>query len=222
MCRRLKEFKDTCWLIIFTLDLITHKYPIITSVENLPYDCFSITACSPSLGGVIISSSNALIYVDQASRKTALPTNGWTSRVTDLTLQALRMDELDRDLHLEGSSITFMDEHTFFLILKDGTVYPVDLSMDGKIFSRLSMGPPLARTTIPSTACSLHGGNAFFIGSTAGSSVILRAVKNEEVTTIENQEDSPTAVVDPPQTMIFDDEDGIYLLNFTFHHLNFF
>ncbi|TFY80517.1 hypothetical protein EWM64_g3505, partial [Hericium alpestre] len=70
---RLKEYKDTMRLFIFTLDLITRSYPVITRVEGLPYDCLSLAPCSPALGGVVVLASNALMHVDQASRRVVLP-----------------------------------------------------------------------------------------------------------------------------------------------------
>ncbi len=33
--RRLKEYKDTVGLFIFTLDLVTNNYPLITAVDSL-------------------------------------------------------------------------------------------------------------------------------------------------------------------------------------------
>ena len=53
---RLKEYKDTVGLSIITLDLATHSYPILSTAENLPYDCVSVTACPASFGGVLILS----------------------------------------------------------------------------------------------------------------------------------------------------------------------
>lgn len=209
----MKEYKDTVQLFIFTLDLVTKKYPIITAVENLPHDCLSILPCAPSLGGVIVVASNALIYVDQASRKTVLPVNGWAPRISDSTWQALRPDEQDRNLQLEGASAIFMDEHTFFVILQDGTVYPVEIMMDGKIVARLSMGAALAQTTIPSNVTSI-GKDWLFVGSTVAASVILKATRvEEEVPREEQGAQSPAAVVDAPRTMMdIDDDDGMVFL----------
>ncbi|KAI0073246.1 hypothetical protein K474DRAFT_235810 [Panus rudis PR-1116 ss-1] len=56
---RLKEFKDTVGMFIFTLDVVTRNCPIITAVENLPYDSLYLTPCSSSLGGVVVTTANA-------------------------------------------------------------------------------------------------------------------------------------------------------------------
>ncbi|KAH8116054.1 cleavage factor protein [Phellopilus nigrolimitatus] len=219
---RLKEYKDTCHLFIFTLDLVTRKYPIITAVENLPHDCFSILPCSSSLGGTVILSCNALIYVDQASRKTALPVNGWAARVSDMPMQALRTEEEERDLNLEGACAAFVDERTFFVIALDGMIYPVEIVMDGKIVTRLSMGAAMSQTTIPvfvkSISIGISGngeraqGDLLFLGSTVGPSVLLKTTRTEEEVPKDVKQDgtSPAAVADFPQAIDIDDEDDIY------------
>jgi len=138
---RLKEFKDTARVVIFTLDITAQHYPILTFVENLPHDSMYLLPCPMSLGGVVIITSNAIIYVDQSSRRIVLPINGWLSRISDAsTLSA----DPTLKLVLEGSRSIFVDEKTFFIFLKDGTVYPVDLLVDGKTVSKLTMSPPLA------------------------------------------------------------------------------
>lgn len=190
---------------------------MITVVENLPHDCSSIEPCPPSLGGVVIVSCNALIYVDQASRKTALPVNGWASRISDMPMQTLRPEEQEWDLHLEGARAVFVDEHTFFTITKDGVVYPVELILDGKIVTRLSMGVPMAQTTIPSLAKNLSStlrvgeGEVLFIGSTVGPSVLIKTRRTEEevLKSEVKEEEVPSAVVDPPHAIEIDEDDGV-------------
>lgn len=190
---------------------------MITNVENLPHDCISIEPCPASLGGVVILSCNALIYVDQASRKTALPVNGWASRISDISLQTLRPEEQTRDLQLEGGRVVFVDERTFFVIAKDGMVYPVELILDGKIVTRMSMGKAMSQTTIPSLAKNFSStlragdGEVLFIGSTAGPSVLVKTRRTEEevLKSDVKQEDAPSAVVDPPHAIEIDEDDGM-------------
>lgn len=150
-------------------------------------------------------SDNAIIYVDQSSRRVALPVNGWASRITDMPLQPLATSEESRTLLLEGSEATFADDRTLLVIMKEGTIYPVEIVMSGKIVSKLSMGQALAQTTIPSTVTSVQGGH-IFIGSTVAPSVLMKASRIEEQITDDQKKDVPAAVVDP-LAMDFD-EDG--------------
>ncbi|KAI0646665.1 CPSF A subunit region-domain-containing protein [Trametes meyenii] len=208
---RLKEYKDTVGLYIFTLDLVTNNYPVIAAVDGLPYDCFSLTPCSTATGGVVILAGNAVIFVDQSSRRVILPVNGWPPRTSDLPMPSLTAQEQLRDLQLEGARFTFIDDKTLFVILKDGTVYPIELILDGKTVSRLSMSDALARTTVPALVKRVEGGYVF-VGSVVGPSVLLRTVHVEEEIQEEDIDMSaaPATVVAPVDTMDLDDDEDLY------------
>ena len=184
-------------------------YPVLTFIANLPHDSMYLLPCSTSLGVVVIVTSNALIYVDQSSRRVVLPVIGWTSRISDIpTLPS----DPNRKLILEGSRSVFVDEKTFFLVLKDGTVYPVEITLDGKIVSNMTMSPPLAQTSVPSIVKNI-GDDHIFIGSTVGPSVLLKAARVEEEVEENELMDFPTAVIQEDTTMDYDDEDeGLHLL----------
>ncbi|RPD55582.1 hypothetical protein L226DRAFT_490064 [Lentinus tigrinus ALCF2SS1-7] len=208
---RLKEYKDTVGLYIFTLDLITNNYPVISGVEGLPYDCFALTPCSTSMGGVVILASNSILFVDQSGRRVMLPVNGWPPRISDLPMPTLTPQEQARDLLLEGSRFTFVDERTLFLFLRDGTVYPIELIQDGKMVSRLSMSPALAQTTVPTTVKRI-GEDHVFVGSIVGPSVLLRTARVEEEIVDEDVDmASGPAVVDTANQMdVMDDDEDLY------------
>ncbi|KZT07933.1 uncharacterized protein LAESUDRAFT_724410 [Laetiporus sulphureus 93-53] len=208
---RLKEYKDTVGLLIFTLDLVTRHYPMITAVEGLPYDCSMIAPCSTALGGVVILASNSVLYVDQSSRRVILPVNGWPERISDMPMPSLSQQEQERELLLEGSRFAFVDDKTLYVILKDGTVYPIEIIVDGKTVSRLSMAPAVARTTIPSVVRRTQDDH-LFIGSIVGPSVLLKTARLEEEVAEEDAEMSsvPATVVAPQDTMDLDDDDDLY------------
>ncbi len=129
-----------------------------------------------------------------------------------MTMQSLNSEDQERDLSLEGAVTSFVDQKTFFIVLKDGTVYPVEIIMDGRIVSRLSMGTALAQTTIPTmmTSVVVDERRFLFVGSTVGASVLLKAFKTEEeVPQGEKKDDAPAAVVDAAPTMDFDDDEGL-------------
>jgi cleavage and polyadenylation specificity factor subunit 1 len=181
---------------------------VITSADGLPHDCISLLPCPTSLGGVVVLTSNAIIYVDQTSRRIALPVNGWLARTSDIQLPHLPPNEQLHNLQLEGCRSAFVDDKTIFVILKDGTVYPVEIAADGKNVSKLIMAPALAQSTIP-TVVRQVGREHLFIGSTVGPSVLLKTAQMEEEVE-ENREmiSNPTAVVDLSNGMDLDDDDG--------------
>ncbi|KAG6812354.1 hypothetical protein H0H92_003254 [Tricholoma furcatifolium] len=204
---RLKEFKDTARLVIFTLDIIGQSFPIITSVQGLPHDCFAVMACAASLGGVVVLSSNSIIYIDQTSRRVVLPLNGWQARNSDLPLPTLPADQQDRCIILEGCRATFVDDKTIFIILKDGTVYPVDFVIDGKSVSKLTLGAALAQTTEPAVVRRITDTHVF-IGSAVGASVLLDAAHVEEEVDEDQEMKAPTAVVQ--MDVDYDDDEDLY------------
>lgn len=207
---RLKEYKDTAKLIFFTLDLTAQNYPIITSIEGLPYDCISLLPCSTSLGGVVIIASNCLIYVDQSSRRVVLPVNGWMARVSDMPLPQLKEEDLARNLTLEGCRSVFVDDKTFFIILKDGTIYPVEIIADGKLVSKLIVASALARTTIPSVVMKMEE-DYLFVGSTVGPSVVLKTAHvEEEIEADVDMDPAPATVVRASSLAMDDDDEDIY------------
>lgn len=185
---------------------MTHNCPIITTVENLPYDSLYLTACSSALGGVVIITANSIIHVDQTSRRMACAVNGWVSRVSDITVPPITPN---LELQLEGSRAEFVDDKTLFVILKDGTVYPVEIGADGRTVSHLSITAPVAMTTVPTIVRRVQE-DFLFIGSIVGPSVLLKAAKVDEEIPEDDveMETSPATVVDTTNPMDIDDDDG--------------
>jgi cleavage and polyadenylation specificity factor subunit 1 len=101
-----------------------------------------------------------------------------------------------------------VDDRTLFVVLKDGTVYPVEFVVDGKTVSRLTMAAALAQTTIPAVVERVSEEH-LFIGSTVGPSVLLKTTRVEEgVDSDAELISAPEAVVDVGESMDMDDDDG--------------
>ena len=86
-------------------------------------------------------------------------------------------------------------------------MYPVEIVVDGKTVSKLTMSPPLAQSSIPSVAMNI-GNDHIFIGSTVGPSVLLKAAHVEEDDGGKDDEHSAPAAVVQGDPMDFDDDDG--------------
>jgi hypothetical protein len=168
-----------------------------------------VVPCSAELGGVIVVSANSLIHVAQTARRVILPVNGWQARVSDHALPSLTEEEKQRNLKLEGSYAVFVDEKTLFVLLNDGTVYPVEIHADGRTVSRLSIGSAVARTAVPTIVRSIDTEH-LFVGSTVGPSVLLRTSHMEEEVQDEDIDmtAAPAAVVDEAKDVEMDDDDG--------------
>ena len=122
---------------------------------------------------------------------------------------SLTPEEAARDLQLEGSHVSFVDDTNFLVILSDGVVIPVEIVAEGKTVSALKMGAPQAQTTLPSTVAKGPDGYAF-IGSTSGPSVLVKADRLEEEVP-EEVGDQLVGVVSSTSTMDVDD-DGLWSL----------
>lgn len=85
-------------------------------------------------------------------------------------------------------------------------MYPVEIVVDGKTVSKLTLSSLLAQSSIPSVAMNI-GNDHVFIGSTVGPSVLLKAAHVEEDVDKDEEHSTPAAVVqgDP---MDLDDDDG--------------
>jgi cleavage and polyadenylation specificity factor subunit 1 len=180
VCSRLNERKDSTSISIITVDYLTHNYPSISRIEDLPFDCASLLSAPPLYGGVMVLASNALLHVDQTSRVTALPLNGWAHRTSALpslitTLgdeQKIRAASLN--LMLEGARMAFLSERDLLLALPNGAIHLVTVVVDGRLVQRLTIGDAIARASAPSTLQLISNGH-IFVGSTVGPALLLRS-----------------------------------------------
>lgn len=184
---------------------MTQNSSIITSVQGLPHDAFSLLACSTAFRGVVVMTGNSVIYVDQSSKRVALQVNEWATRMSDLSYLPLNEEDAPGKLILEGCRSIMVDDKTVFLVLKDGTIYPVEFVVDGKTVSKLSISPAIAQTTIP-TVIKRVDGDHIFIGSTAGPSILLKATHVEQ--DVEEHEAAVSAAVVTEDMIMDDDDDG--------------
>ncbi|KZT36486.1 hypothetical protein SISSUDRAFT_989137 [Sistotremastrum suecicum HHB10207 ss-3] len=228
---RLKEYKDTTRLWRISMDLSSQTYPIVSRIENLPYDAFSLLSISPSSGdGLLILASNSIVFVDQQSHAALIPANGWATRVTELPVasfatsnvltipqagldaggDALMNGEIPHVLELEGSKVEFVDDNTAFVVTSEGVIYPLEFQKDGgRVASKVVFGAPIARTAAPSVLVRI-GENHLFLGSTTGPSPLIKIVKVEEevvpeVSKANGLENGDNVVVEKEAAMDLDD-----------------
>lgn len=157
----------------------------------------------------MILTSNSIIYVDRSSRRITLPLNGWSARITELSMPPLAPEDQSRNIALEGSRAVFADDKTLLVILKDGTLHPVEIVSDGKLVSKLVMASALAQTTIPEVAHKLDH-ELIFVGSSVGPSVLFKAARiEEEIEPDHDAEMHAIAQVDEPMD-VYDDDEGAF------------
>ncbi|KAG0205891.1 Cleavage and polyadenylation specificity factor subunit 1 [Mortierella sp. GBA30] len=165
---RLAVRKDTCSLVVVSLD-ITHKaYPIIYSIDHLPYDCTKIIAMPKPVGGLLVVSANALIHLDQGSSGMGVAVNGYAPMVTEFPLHSQSHFELS----LEGSQHVFLAPDQILFTLRNGDMYVVELQQEGRSLSGFKIEK--AGTSMQTSCkCSL-GTGYYFVGSRYADSMLIK------------------------------------------------
>ncbi|KAF9351531.1 Cleavage and polyadenylation specificity factor subunit 1 [Mortierella sp. AD094] len=172
---RLAVRKDTCSLVVVSLD-VTHKlYPIIYSIDSLPYDCTKVIAVPKPVGGLLVVSANALIHLDQGSTGLGVAVNGYGPMITDYPLQA----QHHFDIALEGSNHVFLAPDQILFTLRNGDMYVVELQQEGRSLSGFKIEK--AGTSMQTSCkCSL-GAGYYFVGSRYSDSMLIKYSTKDQV-----------------------------------------
>ncbi|QRV81748.1 cleavage and polyadenylation specificity factor protein [Ceratobasidium sp. AG-Ba] len=146
---RLHEVRDTASLLTITLDLLTRTYPIISHTTSLPHDAQTLTACPASLGGVLITTPNSVLHVDQSGGIVGRASDGWSSRISSLTsiapLDVNAMITGPEGVDLDGAFVTWMtsEEVEATMFLPNGAARSVKIEREGRAVHSLSIGAEL-------------------------------------------------------------------------------
>ncbi|KAF9903816.1 Cleavage and polyadenylation specificity factor subunit 1 [Linnemannia zychae] len=172
---RLAVRKDTCSLVVVSLD-ITHKvYPIIYSIDNLPYDCTKVIAMPKPVGGLLVVSANALIHLDQGSSGMGVAVNGYAPLVTNFPLQS----QHHFDIALEGSQHVFLAPDQILFTLRNGDMYVVELQQEGRSLSGFKIEK--AGTSMQTSCKCALGAGYYFVGSRYSDSMLIKYSTKDQV-----------------------------------------
>ncbi|KAI8903088.1 CPSF A subunit region-domain-containing protein [Gorgonomyces haynaldii] len=153
---RLGVLKDTCSLVVISLDLKQRKFPILFRVDGLPYNCTSLRPVPKPLGGILVLGDNALIYMDQTNTPgIACPVNGFfdgelylqSAPGTDdqppppmkpqqpsiFTKLGRISDYTSLAISLDAANCVFLSPDILLLTLRNGDMIQVDLIGDDGI-----------------------------------------------------------------------------------------
>lgn len=161
---RLAHHRDSCAVVVVSLSMtLTNRtaqtYPVIFHAQNLPYNCESLVACPSATGGVLITSPNALIYLDYTNTPgLAVAVNAFygveayyshseqSATGENLLYQQARVHDYKHlKLSLEQSQVVFVDPDTALIVLKSGDLclfklYPSTDESVGSGWSRRKPG----------------------------------------------------------------------------------
>lgn len=155
---------------------ITHKvYPIIYSIDNLPYDCTKIIAMPKPVGGLLVVSANALIHLDQGSSGMGVAVNGYAPLVTNFPLQ----DQYHFDIALEGSQHVFLAPDQILFTLRSGDMYVIELQQEGRSLSGFKIEK--AGTSMQTSCKCALGAGYYFVGSRYSDSMLIKYSTKDQV-----------------------------------------
>ncbi|KAK9727894.1 mRNA cleavage and polyadenylation factor subunit [Basidiobolus ranarum] len=160
--------KDTCAMVVVSLDLTKKLYPVIYSIDSLPYDCIKLIPVPKPIGGILVVSANALIHVDQSSPGQGIAVNGHASKCTNFPLE----ERHELGIALEGSQHVFLSSDKLLILLKNGDFYIVELIQNGRSLSSIRMAKA-GTSVLPSCACKVLD-QYFFLGSRLGDSLLIK------------------------------------------------
>ncbi|GAA5823369.1 hypothetical protein JCM11251_007584 [Rhodosporidiobolus azoricus] len=133
---------------------------VISTSPPLPYSILSLSPCPTALGGVLLTSANGLLHLDQSGRVVALPLNRWLAR--DYPPGRVRPQGLDGEEgekgalmaeRLESACVEFVthagddedegpeggDEPTALVWCPSGTVFSISFHRTGRTLSRMEV-----------------------------------------------------------------------------------
>ncbi|CAO1622283.1 unnamed protein product [Sympodiomycopsis kandeliae] len=150
--------RDTMHLYVFTLDMSSETHPVLSHVEDLPYDAMYLKACQ-SIGGIFVVTPTDLIHVDSNGKLVGLRVNSWSERITtnDKVLSfpewSLAKDR-DHSMDLRNSHLLWTEElkvpvgtserraeaskppaGSGLVLLNDGRVFSLRCTLDGRTLS---------------------------------------------------------------------------------------
>ena len=214
----LHERRDNVSYAVYTLDLEQRASTTLSSVNNLPYDLFTVIPLSRLVGGALLVGGNEIIHVDQSGKTNGVAVNDFAKQSTALAM----LDQSDLDMRLENCVVKQLglDNSDLLIILNTGELAILSFKVDGRSVSGLSIRRIKATAggnavhAGPSCA-SIVGRSRIFIGSEDADSLVLGwsrksdRLKRKPCRTqmdIDDDEDE----IDVDEEEIDEDEDDLY------------
>lgn len=164
--------------MVISLDLSAKIYPIIYSIDKLPYDCLKLVAMPKPVTGVLVIAANSLLHVSQGSPGVGVAVNGYTKKTTEFPGMLYPPKSVQLGLSLDGAkALAFGGDHCL-IFMQNGHWADVQMKMDGsKIvgmdITEITDDLASHMATVPS--CVTHVTNEyFFLGSRVGDSLLMK------------------------------------------------
>lgn len=165
---RLAAIKDTVCLAIISVDLNRQNYATIFFADNLPFDCFTLSAVPKPIGGVLVVSNNAILHFDQGSIGSGISLNAYAKSMTNFPF----FDGSRLALHLDSSKHTYVAPNVALFVLGDGKLVQLTLNKEGRSISGFDIQVIGRELQLPSCMVKLDK-TYTFIGSCNNESILI-------------------------------------------------
>ncbi|XP_037944960.1 cleavage and polyadenylation specificity factor subunit 1 [Teleopsis dalmanni] len=179
---------DTCVLVAISLNIQQRVHPIIWTVSGLPFDCLQVFPIQKPIGGCLVTSVNAIIYLNQSVPPYGVSLNSSADHSTAFPLKP--QDGVR--ISLDAARLAFIDTDKLVVSLKGGDLYVLTLCVDSMRSVRNFHFHKAAASVLTSCICVFQM-EYLFLGSRLGNSLLLHFTEEDQSTviTLEDAADEP-------------------------------
>lgn len=149
--------KDTCVLVVLSVDLNKRQFSLLYRIPQLPMTCNSVFACSRPVPGLLILGADELLHVDQG-----LVT---VNKAVSTAVEGIAVD-------LQGVKACFLDAEHFIMTTQKGEIVLMEIQREGGRVADFLL-KWIGHTVIPSTMIIINE-EYWFIGSVMQNSQLVR------------------------------------------------
>lgn len=169
-------------MVVISLDLTAKVYPIIYSLDKLPYDCLKLVAMPKPVTGVLVIAANSLLHVSQGSPGVGVAVNGYVKKTTEFPGMLYEPDAINLGLSLDGAKALAFGGDRCLIFMQNGNWAVVQMKMDGSKIVGMNIteidnnkkGASSPMAVVPSCVTNVKQGEYFFLGSRVGDSLLIK------------------------------------------------
>lgn len=169
---RIAVKKDSLAMLLISIDLEQQTNPSVWNINGLPFDAFELLSVPHPLGGVLVFSTNSLIYLNQNCPPLAVSLNSIGCATTNFPMKLQEIDELT----LDCCKFCPIDYKQIFITTKEGELYVLSLLDDNASTVNGFQFDKVLVSVMATCICVLDK-NYLFLGSRLEKSNLLKFSK---------------------------------------------
>ncbi|XP_055902575.1 cleavage and polyadenylation specificity factor subunit 1 [Eupeodes corollae] len=202
---RIAVRSDTCVMVAISLNIQQRVHPVIWTVTGLPFDCFRLLAIQKPIGGCLVASTNALMYLNQSVPPYGVSLNSIADNSTTFPLKP--QDGVK--ITLDTAKFVFIDADKIVISLKGGELYVLTLCVDSMRSVRNFHFNKAAASVLTSCICVCQE-EYLFLGSRLGNSLLLHFTEEDQSTVITIDDTDVEKDKEAPKKRSEDEELEVY------------